>query len=431
MADSGDRLLAAYVSVTRVASPIGRLIVGLRRRFGKEHADRWRERLGVADRAGTGGPTVWVHAASVGETVAILPLVERLAASGLGVVLTTVTVTSAGVVERKALRGVVHQFVPLDFAPYIDRFLDTWHPGLALFVESEIWPAAVARLADRGVPLAILNGRMSDRSYRGWSRFSGVAAAIFGRVALCLAQSDADADRFRRLGVRDVRAVGNIKFDAPVPEAARPVHAALKAAIGDRPVLLAASTHEGEEEQVLDAYARLAPGVPGLLLVIAPRHPARGAAVMAMATGRGLEACQRSAGALPGRTTAVYVADTVGELGTFYRLASVAFVGGSLVGQGGHNPIEPARLGVAVVTGPQVDNFRDIYATMLADGAVTMVPDAAGLAEAAERLIHHRHAREAQVAAASALVERLSGALDRSFEALQPLIAAVAAGGRP
>jgi 3-deoxy-D-manno-octulosonic-acid transferase len=432
MADAGDRLLSAWVGLTGGVGPLVRGIVALRRRRGKEHPARWRERLGHAS-AGPrpGSATVWVHAASVGETVAILPLVKRLAENGLSVVLTTVTITSAAVVENRLPTGAVHQFAPVDTAPAIDRFLDAWRPRLAVFVESELWPVTLQRLAARGIPLVVSNGRMSERSFRGWSRVPSVARAVFGRIGLCLAQSDADAERFAALGAGRVATAGNIKFDAPVPEAARPVAAALAAATAKRPVWLAASTHPGEDEVVIDAFERLAARVPDLLLVLAPRHPERGTEVTALAAGRGLPVCQRSAGALPGRGTAVYVADTVGELGTFYKLATVAFVGGSLVDQGGHNPIEPGRLGAAVVTGPNVRNFEEVYGALFADGAATVVGDAVELADAVEHLVRHTVARERQVAAAEAVVERYTGALERTWQALQPFLAAVVSSSRP
>lgn len=423
MAETADGLLAAYVGLTGLAGPLGRALVGLRRRLGKEHPLRWRERLGISAASRPAGPAVWVHAASVGESVAVLPLVARLAAAGVTVVLTTVTTTSAAMLSGRLAPGVIHQFVPIDAAPFVDRFLARWDPQLAVFVESEVWPVAVQRLAARRVPLVVSNGRMSDRSFRGWRRFPAVARSIFGRVPLCLAQTDEDAARFRALGSPRVETVGNIKFDAPVPEAARPVAAALTAALSGRPVWLAASTHPGEDRILLDAHERLAERIPGLLLVIAPRHPERGVELMNMAVARRLDVCQRAAGALPGRDAAVYIADTVGELGTFYRLAPVAFVGGSLVPHGGHNPIEPARLGAAVVTGPHVRNFEAIYADLFAAGGATLVADEAELAEAVGHLVLAAAARERQAEAAGIVVARHTGALDRTWTVLEPLLA--------
>lgn len=423
MADAVDALLRAYVRLTGLAGPIGRLVVERRRRRGKEHPERWPERLGRSGLADGEGAPVWIHAASVGETVAILPLVERIVRTGVRVVVTTVTTTSAEFLARRLPPGAVHQFVPLDLAPFVDRFLDRWRPQLAVFVESEVWPVAIQRLAARDIPLVVSNARMSDRSFARWNRVPSIASAIFGRIGLCLAQSEEDARRFDRLGVRRSVSVGNIKFDAPVPTAPRALAAALVGAIGSRPVWLAASTHPGEEELVLDAHERLLGLIPDLLLVIAPRHPERGSEVMSLAVARRHDCCQRGAGALPGRSTTVYVADTVGELGTFYRLAPVAFVGGSLVPVGGHNPIEPAGLGTAVVTGPHVGNFTGVYQALKAADAVAEVDGATELAEAVERLVLHTKAREHQCEAASRVVSRFTGALDRTWSVLEPKLA--------
>lgn len=431
MPDAGDRILGIYVGLTRTLSPLGRLVLRTRRTRRKEHATRWRERLGVPGRSpAVAGPTVWVHAASVGETVAVLPLIGRLAEAGAAVVLTTVTLASARLLETRLPEGVVHQFVPLDIAPYLDRFLKAWKPQLALFVESEIWPVAVERLSANAIPLVVLNGRMSARSFNGWQRFPRLARAIFGRISLCLAQSGADAERFEALGVPRVVGVGNIKFDAPVPEASAAVGAALGRAIGARPVLLAASTHPGEEDIVLDAFEQLMRRIPDLLLVLAPRHPDRGSEVMSLVVERQLDVCQRSAGALPGRGTSVYIADTLGELGTLYRLATVAFVGGSLVDRGGHNPIEPGRLQAAIVSGGFVGNFTEIYDALLAEQGATLVADAAELAEAVEHLVRHRGARDAQIAAALRVVDRYSGALDRTWATVEPMVAPIVIAAR-
>jgi 3-deoxy-D-manno-octulosonic-acid transferase len=423
-----ERMVVGYVRLTGLAAPLGRLVVSARRRRGKEHPDRWPERLGDGangdhDTNAGSGPMVWIHAASVGETVAVLPLVERIAATGARVLLTTVTLTSAGVAGARLPPGVTHRFVPLDIAPFVDAFLDTWNPDLAIFVESEIWPVAIVRLEERGIPLVVANARMSDRSFRKWSRAPGFAGALFGRIGLCLAQSGVDAERFRALGVGRAVDVGNIKFDAPVPEAAPADAEALARALAGRAVFLAASTHAGEDRVVFDAFEAVRATRPDTALVIAPRHPDRGGAVAAGAHGRGLSVVRRSTGALPGPDTAVYVADTIGELGTLYRLSSAAFVGGSLVDSGGHNPIEPARLGAPIIAGPHVGSFREPYAALGESGGVLRVADAPGLAAAVERLISDPVTRAEQVAAAAAVVERYTGALARTFEAIEPMLA--------
>jgi 3-deoxy-D-manno-octulosonic-acid transferase len=355
--------------------------------------------------------------------LAVLPLLRHVVELGLGVVLTTVTVTSAAVAEQRLPPGVVHQFAPLDVPAYVERFLDAWQPELAVFVESEIWPATLGALERRDVPVVVCNARMSDRSFRRWRRLGRGAEAVFGRIHLCLAQTAEDAERFRVLGVPRARSIGNIKFDAPPPETTPQAAAALRAAFGGRPVVLAASTHPGEDEIVLDAFATLQRHLPNALAVIAPRHPERGPAVMSLAVGRALGAAQRSAGMLPSADTAVYVADTVGELGTLYALASVAIVGGSLVPPGGgHNPIEPAALGIPAVIGPHAGNFRQIVEAMTAARAISVASGAAAIAEAAERLIRHPVERGRQIEAALAVIAAYRGALGRTIAAIEPFL---------
>ncbi len=353
----------------------------------------------------------------------MLPLILRIAAAGVDVVLTTVTLASASLVAGRLPPRVRHQFVPYDVGPWIERFLDHWDPQLAIFVESEIWPVTIRELSRRSVPLVVCNARMSERSFAGWHRWPSVAEAVFGRIHHCLAQSEADAERYRQLGAPRVTTVGNIKFDAPVPEASRTLTEALAAALGDRPVFLAASTHPGEEEVVLAAYAKALARNRDLLLVLAPRHPTRGDALVDLCEAAGLAVAQRSRGALPDRSTRVYVADTVGELGTFYRFARVAFLGGSLAARvGGHNPIEPAGLGVAVVAGPNVRNWTSIYEAMRADGAIVTVTDSDELFDAVDRLVNLANTRQRQVEAARQVVARFSGALARTAAALDPII---------
>ncbi|SON54647.1 3-deoxy-D-manno-octulosonic acid transferase [Hartmannibacter diazotrophicus] len=423
MKDLGELTLSAYVTATVAAKPLARALLAWRRLKGKEDPTRWRERTGEASLPRGAGPTVWVHSASVGETVAIMPLVHRIAATGLNVVMTTVTRTSASLLENRLPAGVCHQFVPLDIKPYVDRFLDAWDPQLAIFVESEIWPVTLSRLADRNIPLVISNARMSPRSFAGWMRWPSAAHAVFGRIRDCLAQSEDDAERFRELGVLRVANIGNIKFDAPVPEAPRTLTEALKAAVQSRPVLLAASTHPGEEEVVLDAFAKVLAHRDDLLLILAPRHPARSADVAALVTERGFRGAIRSVGALPGPQTQVYIADTVGELGSFYRLATVAFVGGSINPKiGGHNPIEPAGLGAAIVSGPHVGNWPHAYEALKEQKALIEVNDAEELYDAFDRLINFDNTRVVQVQAARRVVSRLTGALARTQTAMEPLI---------
>lgn len=419
-----DLALGLYRGVGRLAGPALALLLAARDRAGKEDAARRGERFGRASRPRPEGPLVWIHAASVGETLAVMGLVEGLARSGRTVLLTTGTVTSAEIAAARLPAGALHQFVPLDVAAWVGRFLDHWRPSLAVFVESEIWPATVGELARRGVPQVLVNGRISERSARRWGRLDGVAHRLFGRLALALAQSPVDADRLRALGADPVRVSGNLKFDgSPLADDAAE-RARLAAAIDGRPIWVAASTHAGEEALVAAAHRRLAGRLPGLLTVLAPRHPHRGDEVRALLAEAGLLVASRSRGETPGPTTDVYLADTIGEMGLVYRLAPVAFVGGSLVPHGGQNPIEPARLGVAVLHGPHVANFRDLYGDLDAADGARRVADLDGLVEALAAALADPVALAGAAARARGVVDRATGALDRTLAALAPFLPA-------
>ena len=421
----------ALVSLWRAVGQAGRpLLWGLlaaRASRGKEDRARLAERRGRPSAARSAGPLVWIHAASVGETSAVIPLVERLAERGIGVVFTTGTVTSARVAADRLPAGAVHQFVPLDVVPYVRRFLDFWRPDAAIFVESELWPVALGEAARRGIPRIVVNGRLSERSFGRWSRLPATAASLFGLVGLCLAQSDEDARRFARLGVGDVRTAGNLKVDVPPPPADAAALAALAAALGGRRRWIAASTHPGEEEIVADAHTALADGRPDLLTLVVPRHPHRGPAVAAALARRGIAVALRSRGEPITAATGIYVADTIGELGLFYRLAPVALVGGSIRVRGGQNPIEPIRLGAAVLTGPRVENFRALYADLEAAGGATIVRDGAELAAAVAALIDRPEAAGRQAAAGRAVADAHGGALERTLALLDPVVAPLAA----
>ena len=282
-------------------------------------SQRVTERYGRASLPRPPGRLIWVHAASVGETNAVLPLIERLTAVGFAVLLTTTTLTSATVAAARLPSGAVHQFAPFDLAPYVTRFLGYWRPDFAIFVELELWPTMVRKLSGRGIPLVLVNARLSERSFRGWRRFAGFAGTVFTGITLCLAQSPGDAERFGKLGATNVRFAGNLKFDVPPLAADKGAVQRLKAAIGDRPVWVAAQTHEGEEEIVAEAHRRIRERHADALTIIVPRHPERGDAIRALLAGGGLTVAQRSRGNPLLREIDVYLADTLGELGLFYR----------------------------------------------------------------------------------------------------------------
>lgn len=420
--------LALYRAVTAAGGPLIRGYLDRRRRAGKEDPERYRERLGEPSRPRPHGPLVWIHAASVGESLSILPLVERLRAERppLNLLVTTGTVASARLIAGRLAAGAIHQYVPVDRVPWVRRFLDHWRPDLALWVESEFWPNALAELAARRVPAVLLNARISARSFAGWRRAPWLIRRLLATFSLALAQSEDDARRLAALGAANVASPGNLKYAAaPLPADAAAL-AALRAAVGGRPVWLAASTHPGEEAIVADAADRVRASLPDALAVVAPRHPARGTEIAALLAPHGAVA-RRAAGEAIAPETAFYVADTMGELGLFYRLATVAFVGGSLVPHGGQNVLEPARLGAAVVHGPHMANFAAVAHELSAAGGAIAVGDAPSLADTVTRLLTDADERRRRAAAAQAIADGKDGLLDAVMARLAPFLDDLAA----
>jgi 3-deoxy-D-manno-octulosonic-acid transferase len=412
--------LRAYRTLTSLARPLVPLLLRRRERQGKEDPARRPERLGRASAPRPAGQLAWFHAASVGETLSILPLMAALAEERrtLSFLLTTGTTTSAKLAHERLGPRAIHQYAPLDVPQYVRSFLEHWRPDLAIFAESEIWPNLILESAARQIPLALVNARMTKRSYRRWRSNRSMARPLFGRFAVVLAQNETLARRFKSLGATRAVAAGNLKIDTPAPPVELAELERLEAAVGARPLLVAACTHDGEEAMVAEAHSRLRARLPGLLTIIAPRHPERGAAIAAELQGQGLAVARRALGALPDAACDVYVADTIGELGMLYRLAPVAFVGGSLVDRGGHNPIEAVRHDAVVLTGPHWHNFADTYAALVGQRAVAVVHSAAELAETAGRLILDAGERGGMRARAEEALAGLTGALPRTVEAL-------------
>ena len=420
-----DRLplaLRLYQFASFAAAPAAPHLLARRLQRGKEHPQRLAERRGEASRPRPDGPLVWVHGASVGEMLAVVPLIERLRAQNFAVLVTSGTVTSAALAEHRLPAGTLHQFIPLDAPRFVGRFLDHWRPDLALFVESDLWPNLIVESARRRVPMILVNGRLSERSYQRWRRVPAVIAALLSRFDLCLAQSAADARRYGELGAPRVTMTGNLKLDVPAPPVDEAKLRQLKLAIGIRPAIAAASTHEGEEAAVIAAHRRLAAKHPALITIIAPRHPARGAAIADMAKGLGLAVGLRSRGEEPKQSTDVYIADTLGELGLVYRLTGIVFMGGSLIRHGGQNPIEAIRFGAAVVHGPHIWNFAEIYGALDAAGGAKLVADEEALTDQLGDWLRNPASRNAAAAAAGKTVRELGGALDRTLTALDPYL---------
>lgn len=426
-------ILGAYRSLSSLAPPALRLLLRRRLARGKEDAERLPERMGIAARPRPAGPLVWLHAASVGEALSALPLVERVLARRpeAHVLVTTGTLTSAGLMARRLPARAFHQFVPLDAAPWVARFLEHWRPDLALWIESELWPNLLLQSAARGIPLALVNARLSERSFRGWRRWPASARQLLASFQIVLAQTETDAARYRALGAAQVAMPGNLKYAAPPLPADEAKLAELRAGIGARPVWLAASIHPGEEIHVAAAQRILANSVPGALAIVVPRHPEKGAAMQAAmaATGKApdLSIARRAAGEALASDTGIYIADTLGELGLFYRLAGAAFVGGSFIAHGGQNPIEPAALGVPVLHGPHMENFAAVIAGFDRMDAARLVADPASLAAQLADILGRPEVRARMGETAKTLAESERGVIDRVMAALEPLLARRAA----
>lgn len=413
------QLYSAGVGLTAFAMPWW-----LRQRIarGKELPDRWRERFGEASAERPEGPLIWVHAASVGETNSILTMLDHFAVKGASVLLTTGTVTSETVVRGKLPKGALHQFAPLDHAPWITRFLNHWRPDLALRVESEIWPHTLAILSKREIPIIQINARMSAKASRGWKLVPGMAHGVFGCLDLVAAQSEDDRARFARFGSKQTAVSGNLKLAIPSLSFDADQLGLLRTQLGDRKTWLAASIHPGEDRIVASAQAELKARHPGVLAVVAPRHAERGGNMAERMQAMGLNVARRSLGQEITPATDIYMADTMGELGLLYRLCPVAFMGKSFTVGGGQNPAEPAQIGCALIWGPDMSNFTDLAAALETKGAAIRLLDPSVLPHAIEGLLAEASRVTRMAEAGRAYVAENTGALDKTLELLAPYL---------
>src|SRR3954453_7629835 len=422
MANSLPMTLRLYQKLSSAVVPFAPALINRRLKKGKEDPARVDERRGMSEDIRPHGPLVWIHGASVGEVLAAAALIERLRALDIRILLTSGTVTSATMVAKRFPPDIIHQYVPYDSPRYVARFLDHWRPSLALFIESDLWPNLILASAARRLPMVLINGRMSHRSFPRWRRVARTISALLGRFDICLAQSEIDAERFAALGSRNVVTTGNLKLDVPAPPADPAKLDRLLTMTRGRPIIVAASTHPGEEDILLEAHRTLARFFPSLLTVIVPRHPRRGEAIARMVPAFRLHVALRSREELPTATTDIYIADTMGELGLFYRLAPIVFMGGSLIEHGGQNPIEAVKLGASVVHGPHVFNFSDIYEALDRAGGARRADTQEALVKQLGQLLADPQAREICVAASERVVEQLGGALQRTLVALEPYL---------
>lgn len=383
--------LSAYLAFSARAEGWGKRKLDARLAKGKEDPERIGERQGHASAARPSGRLIWFHAASVGESLSLMEVVRRLGQHDpeLQFLVTTGTVTSAEILAARLPPKTIHQFVPLDVRSFVRRFLDHWQPDLAIWTESEFWPNLILETKERGTPVLLLNARISDRSTKRWKMLGGSAGALLSAFTAIQVQDDASAAHLRMLGVPNSKlaVTGTLKEGTPPPPCDEAGLAQLNDRLKGRPVWLAASTHPGEEDIVATAHRLAQQDIHDLLLILVPRHPERGDGIVRMFGDLGFQVGQRSTGTDPDDTCEVYVADTLGEMGLWYRLAPVSLVGGSLADVGGHNPYEPAALGSAIIHGPHVANFRDIYDRLDSGGAAVKVSDGAQLAQAVSTLL--------------------------------------------
>lgn len=405
-------------------------------RVWREHrAGRSRgERLGWIPASSAADRPLWLHCASVGEIQAARPLIEALRRRHpqRRLVITTMTATGAeramALADAASAEGsgeVSHYFLPLDFPCAARRFVARLQPALAIFFETELWPNLLASCAWCDVPVAVVNGRLSARSLRTYRRLRRLMREALSHVDWLGAKSRQDAERFGELGMAEqaISVTGSLKFDISLDDGLFEVSERLRWSLGERPVWVAGSTHPGEDEALLAAHARVREALPEALLILVPRHPRRFEAVAELCAARGLALARRSRGEIPGAGTAVYLGDTMGELNSLYGAADLAFVGGSLVPVGGHNLLEPAAMGVPVLTGPELANFEDVAEALREHGALVEVADGDALASALLRLFGEPAERQRLAEAGRAVVETNRGALARTMEGLETLLA--------
>lgn len=415
-------ILSAYRMFGSAAYPFMGPYIAYRASRGKEERQRRGERYGKSAVARPQGPVIWAHAASVGESVAITPLIESIASTGIHVVMTTGTVTSAKLVADQLGSKVIHQYAPLDLQPAVNKFLNHWKPDLAIGCESEIWPATVLSLGGRHIPQVLVNARMSDRSFARWQKRPALAEALFENFAHVVAQSELDGDRFRTLGARPVSVSGNLKVDTTPPPADPQALSMLQRQIAGRRSWAAISTHDGEEAIAAEVHQMLKVRYPRLVTIIVPRHPDRTPAIEAMLAEKGLKVTRRSSGLAVEADTDILLGDTIGEMGLYLQLTEIAFIGNSLTKEGGHNPLEPAMMGTAVLTGKNVQNFRESFQRLIKNGGARIVKDRNMLAGAINFLFNNPQHLRGMINAGVNTVKDMRGALDRTLVALEPFI---------
>ncbi len=396
----------------------------LRRRvaIGKESATRWRERYGETSLPRPLKSVIWCHAASVGETASVLQLVKALAARGHPILLTTGTVSSERLAREQLPKSVIHQFAPLDHRPWIGRFLDHWRPALALRVDSELWPNTIQLLRERNIPIVQVNARISEVAAQRWARAPAAAQGVFSSLDLVLAQSENDRARYASLGAKRAVAYGNLKLSQTGLPYDPGVLQDLSQALNGRPVWLAASTHPGEDTIVGAAHCKVQSQHPNALLIVVPRHPERAPEMAMNLQSQGFAIARRSRHEPITPDITVYMADTMGELGLFYRLSKIAFIGKSFAVGGGQNPVEAAQLGCALIWGPDMSNFAEIAADLKAQGAAIEIETPGELGNTISTLLSDTTKVTTMAQAGQNHISASHGALEHILEGIAPYL---------
>lgn len=413
-----------YALGTRLISPLASGWLARRLACGKEEQGRSREKLGVASRAKGPGKLIWLHATSVGEATSCLGLIEQLlsARDNLEILVTTTTVTAAEILAKRLPKRSYHQYAPLDLPGAVDRFLDHWQPDMAVFAESEIWPNTIVHLHRQNIPIALVNARLSRRSYKRWRKAPDFIRSLLARFDHISAQSTRTEQWLASLGARNTACFGNMKVDASPAPVDRDAMQNLINEIGNRRFWLAASTHAGEEEVMLKCHEILKSKFPDILTIIVPRHRERTTEISALIAGKNLSQATRSRNDSITKDTDIYLADTLGELPLFYQLSPVSFIGGSLIEVGGHNPVEAVDGTSAILHGPYVDNFKDIYRLLDQQNGAIKIADADTLATEIERLLTSEEDVATLNANARTQVMSLKGATALTTTALLALL---------
>ena len=413
--------LTWYRTASTLIKPFLGIYLAFRKKKGKEDLERFPERLGLGTKKRPAGKLLWIHGASVGETLSALPLIDALLKKypKLHIMVTSGTVTSACLLEKRLPKRAFHQYIPIDCFPFVRRFVEYWNPDAVMWLESEFWPNILSVIKEKDIPLILVNGRVSEKSFASWQKLPLLSSQIQEMFTISFGQTQQDAARLAALGAKNAQCVGNIKCAAaPLPVDPKE-YESLFLQLRDRPCWVAASTHKGEEASVLYAHKQLKKKLPKLLTIVVPRHPQRGEEVERLFKKEKIKTNRRSLGEKITSQTDVYLADTIGELGLFYKLASVAFVGGSLIKFGGQNILEPARLGKAVITGPYTHNFKEIVERAIQADAVSIVKDKEELADCLGDLLKHPKTLAKFQSAATGFVKEELSVLDKLIEVME------------